>query len=408
LSRKYIAEIARLQHIADGSAALSIENGRLTRENQELHTRVGVLTSQLEMLDMSFKEQRFIIDNTLQGYKNEFKNLATEILENRAKNLNETSEKNIRTLLDPLSKEIKEFKEKVENTYQMEARERHSLKNEITRIVETSTKIGLQADNLATALKGNVKQQGNWGEMILESILQNSGLTKDREYFLQQFIRDNAGNIIKDANGNGLQPDVTILYPDNRKVIIDSKVSLVAWEQYVNENDAIVQKKALNDHITSMKAHIDSLSRKNYPKYAKAIDYVLMFVPIEPAFLEALKSDTGLWKYAYDRNVVLVSPTNLLAVLKIVADMWKMELQNRHAIEVADKAGELYDKLCNFISSMEDIGNSLKKGIESYDKAIGQLSKGPGNALRKAEELKGMGANAKKQLPDKYINKDGE
>jgi DNA recombination protein RmuC len=408
LSRQYVAEISRLQHIADSHEAISTENARLSRENLELHKKVGVLESQLETLNMSFKEQRFIINDTLQGYKNEFKNLATEILETKTKNLHEASEKGIRTLLDPLSKEIKEFKDKVENTYQMEARERHSLRNEITRIVETSTKIGLQADNLATALKGNVKQQGNWGEMILESILQNSGLTKDREYFLQQFIRDNAGNIIKDTNGNGLQPDVTILYPDNRKVIIDSKVSLVAWEQYVNENDAIAQKKAINDHITSMKAHIDGLSRKNYPKYAKAIDYVLMFVPIEPAFLEALKIDTGLWKYAYDRNVVLVSPTNLLAVLKIVADMWKMELQNRHAIEVADKAGELYDKLCNFVTSMEDVGNSLRKGTESYDKAMGQLSKGPGNALRKAEELKAMGANAKKQLPDKYVNRDGE
>ena len=266
-----------------------------------------------------------------------------------------------------------------------------------------SEQVSQEANNLSTALKGNSKMQGNWGEMILESILEHSGLTKGREYVTQEFIRDQAGNIIKDDLGHGLQPDVIISYPDQRKVIIDSKVSLVAWEQYVSEPDIMKQELVMKSHIASLRNHIDGLSRKNYPKYAAALDYVLLFVPIEPAFLEAVKKDSLLWKYAYDKKIMLVSPTNLLAVLKIIADLWKVEQQNRNAIEIAEKAGALYDKFHGFLANLELVGKKIGDAQSSYDDAFKQLSTGKGNIIGKIEELKKMGADASKQLPERVL-----
>jgi DNA recombination protein RmuC len=366
-----------------------------------LHARAE---ERVDNMKRAYDDLKTSITSMGDTYKTEFKNVANELLDQKSKTLEETSNKNIKTLLDPLNKELKDFKDKVDKVYNDEARERHSLEGQVKRLVESSTQVSQQAENLTNALKGNVKQQGNWGEMILSSILENSGLTENREYFLQEFIRDKSGEIIKDENGNGLQPDVTIHYPDERKVIVDSKVSLVAWEKYMTETDVTLQKQALDAHIRSLKAHIDGLSKKNYPKYAKALDHVILFVPIEPAFLEAVKQDTGLWKYAYDKKVLIVGPTNLLLVLKIVADIWQIEKQSKNAIEIAEKAGELYDKLFGFVESMEDVGQGLKKANQNYEKAMGQLSTGKGNAIKKAEELKALGADTKKQFPDRLID----
>lgn len=373
-------------------------------ERTELAIKLAKAEERVENARTAYSDLKTSIANMGETYKAEFKNVANEILEQKSKNLEETSNKNIKTLLDPLNKDLKDFKEKVDKVYNDEARERHSLESQVKMLVQTSTQVSQQAENLTNALKGNVKQQGNWGEMILSSILENSGLTENREYFLQEFIKDKSGEIIKDENGNALQPDVTIHYPDERKVIVDSKVSLVAWEKYMTETDVTAQKQALEAHIRSLKAHIDGLSKKNYPKYAKALDHVILFVPIEPAFLEAVKQDTGLWKYAYDKKVLIVGPTNLLLVLKIVADIWQIEKQSKNAIEIAEKAGELYDKLFGFIESMEDVGSGLKKATQFYEKAMGQLSTGKGNAIKKAEELKALGADTKKQFPDRLID----
>jgi DNA recombination protein RmuC len=385
-------------------AELETHNNTLNKENKDLLINLAKSEEKIETMTKSYKDLKDAMSSMGETYKTEFKNVANELLELKSKSLEETSSKNIKTLLDPLNKDLKEFKEKVEKAYNDEARERHSLEGQVKRLVESSTLVSQQAENLTNALKGNVKQQGNWGEMILSSILENSGLTENREYFLQEFIRDKSGEIIKDENGNGLQPDVTIHYPDERKVIIDSKVSLIAWEKYVTESDPELQRQAVDSHIKSLKAHIDGLSKKNYPKYAKALDHVILFVPIEPAFLEAVKQDTGLWKYAYDKKVLIVGPTNLLLVLKIVADIWQIEKQSKNAIEIAEKAGELYDKLFGFIETMEDVGAGLKKANQNYEKAMGQLSTGKGNAIKKAEELKALGADAKKQFPDRLID----
>ena len=373
-------------------------------ERNELVIKLAKAEERVENARTAYNDLKTSITSMGETYKIEFKNVANEILDQKSKSLEETSTKNIKTLLVPLNKDLKDFKEKVDKVYSDEARERHSLEGQVKRLVDSSAQVSQQAENLTNALKGNVKQQGNWGEMILSSILENSGLTENREYFLQEFIKDKSGEIIKDENGNGLQPDVTIHYPDERKVIVDSKVSLVAWERYMSETDTNAQKQALEAHIKSLKAHIDGLSKKNYPKYAKALDHVILFVPIEPAFLEAVKQDTGLWKYAYDKKVLIVGPTNLLLVLKIVADIWQIEKQSKNAIEIAEKAGELYDKLLGFVESMEDVGAGLKKANQNYEKAMGQLSTGKGNAIKKAEELKGLGADTKKQFPERLID----
>ena len=373
-------------------------------ERNELAIKLAKAEERVENARTAYNDLKTSITSMGETYKMEFKNVANEILDQKSKSLEETSTKNIKTLLDPLNKDLKDFKEKVDKVYSDEARERHSLEGQVKRLVDSSAQVSQQAENLTNALKGNVKQQGNWGEMILSSILENSGLTENREYFLQEFIKDKSGEIIKDENGNALQPDVTIHYPDERKVIVDSKVSLVAWERYVSETDPNAQKQALEAHIKSLKAHIDGLSKKNYPKYAKALDHVILFVPIEPAFLEAVKEDTGLWKYAYDKKVLIVGPTNLLLVLKIVADIWQIEKQSKNAIEIAEKAGELYDKLLGFVESMEDVGAGLKKANQNYEKAMGQLSTGKGNAIKKAEELKALGADTKKQFPERLID----
>lgn len=335
--------------------------------------------------------------------KLEMEALALRVAEKNTQLLTAKNEEKIGQLLNPLKEEIKEFKNKVEQTYDRESKERFSLGKEIDRLVKMSEQVSQEANNLTTALKGNNKMQGNWGEMILESILEHSGLVKGREYLVQEFIRDGAGNVIKDEHGKGLQPDVTITYPDGRKLIIDSKVSLLAWDQLMQETDPEEQQKALKNHIQSIRFHIDGLSKKNYPKYAQALDYVLLFIPIEPAFLEAVKQDANLWKYAYDKKIMLVSPTNLLAVLKIVAELWKVEQQNRNAIEIANRAGLLYDKFAGFVTNFEKVGQKITEAGESYQSAFAQLSTGRGNIVGKIEELKKMGANASKQLPDKIL-----
>lgn len=352
-------------------------------ERNELVIKLAKAEERVENARTAYNDLKTSITSMGETYKIEFKNVANEILDQKSKSLEETSTKNIKTLLDPLNKDLKDFKEKVDKVYSDEARERHSLEGQVKRLVDSSAQVSQQAENLTNALKGNVKQQGNWGEMILSSILENSGLTENREYFLQEFIKDKSGEIIKDENGNGLQPDVTIHYPDERKVIVDSKVSLVAWERYMSETDTNAQKQALEAHIKSLKAHIDGLSKKNYPKYAKALDHVILFVPIEPAFLEAVKQDTGLWKYAYDKKVLIVGPTNLLLVLKIVADIWQIEKQSKNAIEIAEKAGELYDKLLGFVESMEDVGAGLKKQIRIMKKQWVNYQQEKGMLLRK-------------------------
>lgn len=376
---------------------------RYQKENEVLQTQHAMFKAKYQAAEDKLQNQKREMEQLGDRFKFEFKNLAQTILEEKSEKFTQLNEEKLNAILIPLKTQLGEFRQKVEDTYDRESKERFSLGKEVQRLIEASRQVSLEANNLTTALKGNNKIQGNWGEMILESLLENSGLSKGREYFLQEFIRDNAGNILKDENGKGLQPDVTIMYPDQRKVIIDSKVSLLAWEQYIVSIESELQKKWIAEHTRSIRAHIDGLSRKNYPKYALALDYVLLFIPIEPAFLEAVKNDLLLWKYAYDKKILLVSPTNLFSVLKIIADLWKVEQQSKHAIEIANKAGSLYDKFAGFMDNLEVVGKRLGEAHQAYDSAFKQLSTGKGNIIGRVEELKKMGASAQKQLSDKML-----
>ena len=377
--------------------------GQLQQEQKQVQNKLTSTESALKNAEEKLLKQSDEINNIGEKFKFEFRNLAQAIMEEKSAKFTEVNEQKMNEILNPLKTQLGEFKQKVEDTYDKESKERFSLGKEVERLISMTQQVSLEANNLTTALKGNNKMQGNWGEMILESILENSGLAKNREYFLQEFIRDNAGNVIKDEHGKGLQPDAMIVYPDQRKVIIDSKVSLIAWDESVSQSEVAEQQRLLQDHVKSIRLHIDGLSKKNYPKYASALDYVLMFIPIEPAFLEALKTDLQLWKYAYDKNILLVSPTNLFAVLKIVADLWKVEQQNKNAIEIANKAGSLYDKFAGFIENFELVGKRISEAGTLYDNAHKQLTSGRGNVTKQIEELKKMGANAQKQLPDKVL-----
>jgi DNA recombination protein RmuC len=374
----------QLEHLEAQKALASLKQD-LNHAEEKLHHQKEELTALNDQL-------RF-----------EFSNMAQRILDEKTEKFTQVNEAKMKAILDPLKTEIGAFKQKVEETYDKESKERFSLGREVEKLIQMSQQVSQEANNLTTALKGNNKVQGNWGEMILESLLEHSGFTKGREYFAQQFITDNAGNIIKDEHGKGLQPDITICYPDGRKVIIDSKVSLLAWDECIAQETKEEQLRCLKEHITSIRQHIDGLNRKNYPKYALALDYVLLFIPIEPAFLEAVKTDTHLWKHAYDKKILLVSPTNLFAVLKIIADLWKVETQNRNALNIADKAGSLYDKFCGFVENLQEVGRKINDANVAYEAAFKQLSTGRGNILNKVEELKKMGANASKQLSEKVI-----
>jgi DNA recombination protein RmuC len=388
---------------------MNIQN-QLLKEKQQLESmkdgliaRAAKAESEAGFLQEKLQQQKEELNQIGENFKFEFRNLAQNILEEKTQKFTEVNEEKMKAILDPLKNDLGIFKQKVEETYDKESKERFSLGKEIERLVLMTQQVSAEANNLTNALKGNNKMQGNWGEMILESLLENSGLTKGREYFLQEFIRDHAGNIIKDENGASLQPDVTICYPDERKVIIDSKVSLLAWDEFVACQNVEEQKRCLQQHVKSIRAHIDGLSKKNYPKYALALNYVLLFIPIEPAFLEAVKTDILLWKYAYDKKVLLVSPTNLFAVLKIIADLWKVEQQNKNAIDIAEKAGSLYDKFVLFFDNFETVGRKINEASSTYESAMKQLSTGRGNVIGRIEELKKMGANASKQLPDKVF-----
>jgi DNA recombination protein RmuC len=376
---------------------------QVQKDKEQLLSKMAVAETQLNYTQKLLDETKISGEQMSEQLKLEMESLAERVMRNNSLQMVERNEEKMLEILGPLKNELGDFKKKVEETYEKESKERFSLGKEIDRLVKMSEQVSQEANNLSTALKGNSKMQGNWGEMILESILEHSGLTHGREYVTQEFIRDLAGNIIKDEQGHGLQPDVTISYPDQRKVIVDSKVSLVAWEQYVSEPDVIKQDLAMKSHIASLRTHIDGLSKKNYPKYAVALDYVLLFIPIEPAFLEAVKKDPQLWKYAYDKKIMLVSPTNLLAVLKIIADLWKVEQQNKNAIEIAEKAGALYDKFYGFLSNLELVGKKIGEAQSSYDEAFKQLSTGRGNIITKIEELKKMGADASKQIPERLL-----
>lgn len=335
----------------------------------------------------------------------EFQNIANRIMEEKSMRFTSQNRDNLQQILEPLGKNIDSFRQKVEEAYNRESKERFSLGKEVQRLMELNQKVSEEANNLASALKGNYKVQGDWGEMILYNILEQSGLQEGREYFSQEYLKDEKGNYLKGEGGGRMRPDAVIQYPDQRKVIIDSKVSLVAYNEYCNADTAQQQEIALTKHMKAIHDHIDRLSSTGYSDGQDSLDFVMMFIPVEPAFLAALQKDSSLWNYAYKKKILLISPTNLVAILKLIDDLWKREYQNQNAIKIAERGAALYDKFTGFVESLQNVGNSIEKAKESYDKAFNQLSSGRGNLVKQAESLKELGVNAKKKLPTQIVDK---
>jgi len=371
--------------------------------NNDLTGQVADLTARNKALQDKLDTQKKEIEDLGEKFKVTFENVANKILDDKSKVFTEQNKNNLKDILDPLGVNIKEFKQKVDEVYDKESKERFSLSKEVKNLMELNQKISEDATNLTNALKGNTKKQGDWGQMILENILEQSGLTRDREYFVQDFLKDEDGNYLKNDQGKRMQPDVIVAYPDDRKVIIDSKVSLTAYVSYCNAEDPKKQDQALKAHIRSMRKHIDDLSSKSYQDFAQSLDFVMMFVPNEPAFLLALQNDSQLWQYAYDKRIMLISPTTLIATLKIIVDLWKREYQNQNALAIAERGAALHDKFVGFVENMEKLGGQLDKSQNTFKAAFGQLKSGNGNLVGQAEKLRDLGLKTKKKLPASLV-----
>jgi DNA recombination protein RmuC len=368
----------------------------------ELAKEQAALKADWKNLQDKLADQKNEIQQLQQKFSLEFKNLANEILEEKTKKFTEQNKLNLDELLKPLGEKIKDFEKKVNEVYINEAKERFSLKDEVKRLAELNQLISKEANNLTRALKGETKTQGNWGEMILESILEKSGLARDREYFIQASFTDN--------DGKRQQPDVIVKYPGDRTVVIDSKVSLVAYERFASAETEEDKIAASTEHLTSVKKHIQELGQKNYQHIynIQSLDFVMMFLPVEPAYFLAIQSDSNLWSYAYDRRILLMSPTNLIAALKMVESMWRQENQNRNALEIARQSGELYDKFAGFLEDFQDLGKRIDATMRSYEDSMKKLYSGKGNLIRRAQAIRELGAKTSKNIPLIFLDKTDE
>jgi len=342
-------------------------------------------------------EQEKTIQEIQEKFQKEFENIAEKLLKEKSKEFVDVNRTNLDIILNPLKENLKAFEDKVDKVYNMEAAERNTMKGVITQLMELNQQISDEAKNLTKALKGDNKKQGNWGEVILERVLERSGLVKDQEYRLQASLTG--------IDGSRLQPDVVIDLPDEKHLIIDSKVSLIAYERLVNCETEDERKLYSKAHVESIRNHVQGLSSKNYHDLYQinSPDFVLLFIPIESSFSFAVQIDAELFSDAWDKRVVIVSPSTLLATLRTIASIWKQERQNRNVLEIARLSGAMYDKFVGFVTDMESIGKNIKQSQGAYDNAISKLTEGNGNLTKTAEKIKSLGAKANKQLDQKYI-----
>ena len=343
------------------------------------------------------KEKLALLDEAKERMNTEFKNIANEIFESKQQLFKAESKEQLGNLLSPLSDRIKEFEKRVETAYNEESKERYSLIKEVRNLQELNARISKDAINLTNALKGESKTQGAWGEIILERVLEKSGLVKGREYEVQVSM--------KNEEGRRLQPDVVVHLPEGKDIIIDSKVSLTAYERYCSSDDDIERADALKLHIQSMRTHIRQLGDKDYQNLdaVKTLDFVLLFVPIEAAFSLAVQTNNDLFSDAFDRNIVMVSPSTLLPTLRTIQNIWRYEHQNKNAQEIASKAGALYDKFVNFVADLENIGARIESAQAAYRDAHNKLTSGKGNLVRRAEGMRELGAKVSKSLPQNLV-----
>lgn len=375
---------------------LSIEREKLSETMRSLESSRSYLKAQQEKLE----EQKLEIKNTQEKFNKDFELIASKILEDKSVKFAEQNRTSIDLIIKPLRENIKSFEEKVEKVYKAESDERNILRGHINQLVEQSSLMHQETQNLTKALKGDNKKQGNWGELILERVLERSGLVKNQEYRIQASHQS--------ADGSRFQPDVVIDLPDDKHLIIDAKVSLTAYERLVNCETEEDRNLYTKQHISSIRNHINELSSKDYSQLYKinSPDFVMLFIPIESSFSIAVQNDADLFSFAWDKQVVIVSPSTLLATLRTIASMWKQERQNRNVMEIARLSGEMYDKFIGFMNDMENIGKNIKQSQDAYDKAVNKLSTGRGNLSTTSEKIKKLGARTAKQLDQKFISDD--
>ncbi len=387
-------ELLQIERDNARDAALAWNLERAAKENELRRLDALAASLNAELREQQDSHQQRLTD--LQGSRDElraqFAELAGKIFDEREQRFAETSQQRLGQLLDPLKERIQSFEKRVEESYQAEARERFSLAKELERLQQLNLRLSDEATNLTRALKGQ-KTQGNWGELILERVLEHAGLEKGREYQTQVSL--------KGPDGERFQPDVLIMLPGDKQVVVDSKVSLTAYQQYVGSDDPQVAQAALKQHVLSLRNHVKGLAGKDYKRLEglHSLDFVLLFVPIEAAFSAALQAEPNLFQEAFDRHIVIVSPTTLLATLRVIDSLWKQERQSQNAREIAERAGWLYDKFVLFIQDLDEVGNRLQQLDKAYAAARNKLTEGRGNLVSRSEQLKLLGARASKSLP---------
>ncbi len=377
----------------------------LLTEKQDLFAKNAELSAQNENLQKLLNTQKEEITKIQEESKLQFENLANKILEEKTEKFTTLNQNNLKNILEPFQEKITDLKNRVNEAYEKENKERFSLAEKVKELAELNQQISEDAKKLTRALKGESKTQGNWGEMILESILEKSGLVKGREYFLEHELRDEDNKaLFSEFSGKKMRPDAVVKYPDERNVIIDSKVSLTAFTELVDETDQDVYIMKLNQHLSSIKNHIMQLSQKAYDDYGKSLDFVMMFIPSEPAYIAAMQADQNLWNYAYERRILLLNPSNLITSLKLIADLWKREYQNRNSLEIAERGAKLYDKFVGFVDNLEKIGRNIDLAKNVYNDAYKQLYTGNDNLVIQTQKLKSLGIKNKKDLPQSLID----
>lgn len=397
-SRSKVNRLAeKLEDAAGRLQQLGEENTTLHKSETDLRLKEARLVTLIRTERRNSAEKLALLEDARDDLRLQFSNLAREIFDDNNESFNSRSKERLESLLHPFHLQLDELKKEIRQTYLSDTRERTTLQSELAHLKEMNLRISQEAINLTRALKGDKKLQGNWGELVLEKILEQSGLRKGHEFELQKGLRDNENRLFK--------PDVVIHLPDERDIIIDSKVSLVAWEKYCSSDDHKQQQEALGELATAIRNHITSLSSKNYEDLVgtRSLDFVLMFMPVDALFLAAFDHDQTLFNEAMNKKVVIVTPTTLMATLRTIQNIWRHEQQNRNSLEIARKAGSLYDKFRGFVEDLDKIGKQLQGCNSAYDSAMAKLSRGRGNLVSQASQLIDLGIRVKKELPKDII-----
>jgi DNA recombination protein RmuC len=403
LEEKLIGLLQQIEQFKSQLNQTIQERETIRAEKESLAIQLSKKETDFENLWERNKEQKEEVEKLQEKFTKEFENLANKILEEKTNKFTEQNKENLKNILSPLQDKIQLFEKKVEDTHKESIDYHAALRQQILGLRDMNEQMSKETLNLTKALKGDSKMQGNWGELILERVLEKSGLVKGREYDVQQSFTT--------EEGNRVFPDVVINLPDGKKMIVDSKVTLTAYERYVNEDDDNAKAQHLKEHVMALKRHVDQLSEKNYHDLyqMESPDFVLLFIPIETAFALALNEDTSLYNKAFEKNIIIVTPTTLLATLRTIDSMWTNQKQQENAIEIARQAGALYDKFEGFVTDLVKVGNKIKDSKTEYDNAMSKLVDGSGNLINRVENLKKMGAKAKKSLPENILqraNKD--